>query len=516
MNIKSPEYWRNDIQTFETKTAEFCAGEIDKAAYKGVSGKFGSYSQRSGTEHMLRLRMASGCVTMDRLKFVADTIRKYNIKRVHFTTCQTIQLHDLEPSVIAQIIEEALEVGIVTLGGGGDYPRNVMCSPLSGVEKDEYFDVKPWADAAGDYLLSFINAEKMPRKLKVGFSNSPKNLTHVTYRDLGFAAREDGTFDVYSAGGLGKGPMFGVKVDEAVEPRNILYYVKAMRLNFIENGNYQSRAKSRSRFMQETLGGADEYAAAFKNKLEQVMSDGEDLTIQVPRGEIKKQGDGTTVCHNRAMEQKQSGLYSVAWHPFGGQPTPESICELYELIKDMDSVELRLAPDETAYIINLTGAEAEKVIEATKGGGENEFEMSVSCIGASICQIGLRDSQALLNACIEKVREEQIPSGALPQIHISGCPSSCGTHQTGALGFRGAAKMIDKKPHSAYALFVNGNERQGRERMGEELGVILEEQIPDFLVELGKAVAESGSDYYTWNSKDENAVKAIADKYIVK
>ena len=42
------------------------------------------------------------------------------------------------------------------MGGGGDFPRNVMCSPLSGVEKDEYFDVLPWAKAAGDYLMNFI------------------------------------------------------------------------------------------------------------------------------------------------------------------------------------------------------------------------------------------------------------------------------------------------------------------------------------------------------------------------
>ena len=55
-----------------------------------------------------------------------------------------------------------------------------MCSPLSGVEKDEYFDVVPWAEAAGDYLMQFILAEKMPRKLKVCFSNSPKNIPHAT------------------------------------------------------------------------------------------------------------------------------------------------------------------------------------------------------------------------------------------------------------------------------------------------------------------------------------------------
>ena len=115
-------------------------------------------------------------------------------------------------------MEDALDVGIVTMGGGGDFPRNVMCSPLSGVEADEYFDVRPWAEAAGEYLMTFINAEKMPRKLKVCFSNSPKNIPHATYRDLGFVATKEGKFDVYSAGGLGNNARFGVKVAEAVEP----------------------------------------------------------------------------------------------------------------------------------------------------------------------------------------------------------------------------------------------------------------------------------------------------------
>ena len=54
------------------------------------------------------------------------------------------------------IMEKALDVGIVTMGGGGDFPRNVMCSPLSGVEKEEYFDVRPWAEAAGELSLIHI------------------------------------------------------------------------------------------------------------------------------------------------------------------------------------------------------------------------------------------------------------------------------------------------------------------------------------------------------------------------
>ena len=75
---------------------------------------------------------------------------------------------------------KALDAGINTLGGGGDFPRNVMCSPLSGVEQGEYFDVLPYAEAAEEYLMTLIHAQKMPRKLKVAFSNSPKNSTHAT------------------------------------------------------------------------------------------------------------------------------------------------------------------------------------------------------------------------------------------------------------------------------------------------------------------------------------------------
>ena len=198
-------------------------------------------------------------------------------------------------------MERALDCGIVTMGGGGDFPRNVMCSPLSGVEKDEYFNVMPYAEAAADYLMNFIKAEKMPRKLKVAFSSSPKNLTHATFRDLGFAARPDGKFDVYSAGGLGNNPRFGVKVAEAVDPEKVLYYVKAMWLTFRAYGNYENRGKARTRYMQEILGGPEKYAEAFLEKLNQVLASGENLDLAVAPWDISKKGNGSTACGARVI-----------------------------------------------------------------------------------------------------------------------------------------------------------------------------------------------------------------------
>ena len=514
MEIRNDHNWKEDIPAFREKTAAFYAGELNKDAYKGFSGLYGSYAQKGGKASMLRLRMTGGCVTKEKLKFIADTIRTYNLKKAHFTTCQTIQLHDLDGSIVADIMEQAMDVGIITMGGGGDFPRNVTCSPLSGVEKDEYFNVLPWAKAAGEYLMGFIRAEKMPRKLKVAFSSSPSNLSHATYRDLGFAARPDGCFDVYSAGGLGNNPQFGVKVAEGVAPEKILYYIKAMWLTFRAYGNYENRGKARTRYMQEALGGAENYRKAYQEKLQEVLASGEQLDLS--REEVKaaagmkekqgKTGDGSSASGERVLEQKQPGLYTVIWHPIGGQPRPETLASLGELMQSIDGTELRLAPDETAYIINLTGAEAEKA--------QTKFETSVSCIGASICQVGARDSQALLQACVKAVGEAQIPDGALPQIHISGCPSSCGTHQTGPMGFRGGVRMADGKAQPAFVFYLGGNEVQGKETMGRELGTMFESEIPSFLVKLGKEIAARGLDFESYRTQYPDGIEKAAAEYL--
>lgn len=513
MNKIAPEIWKKDLGKFQKKTNQFYNGELDKNVYKGFSGGYGSYAQRGGKASMLRLRMPGGRLTVNKLKFVADVIEKHQIDRVHLTTCQTIQLHNLQPEAVYDIVESALDHGIVTRGGGGDFPRNVMASPLSGVESGEYFDVLPYAEAAGEYLMTFIQAEKMPRKLKVCFSNSPANRTHATFRDLGFVARPDGRFDVYSAGGLGNHPRMGLLVAEGIDPSQILYYICAMRDTFIAYGNYEKRSRARTRYMQETLG-EEGYIRAYQEKLQEVYNSHNDLDLNLSPAPVQKKGHGTAAAGVRVLPQKQEGLYTVEYHPIGGCPAPSKFRELYELLKDMEGVEIRLSPEEGMYIINLTGSETGKVLEATRDGAQTLFETSVACIGASICQVGLCDSQKLLAKCVAEIREAGIPDGALPQIHISGCTSSCGTHQTGEIGFHGGVKRIDGKMVSAFTLHLHGCDAQGVEQFGEQAGMMLQKKIPAFLVELGKAVEAAGTTYAEWKRDNIEQIKAIAAKYL--
>ena len=510
-----PIAWKQEMPAFRAKAAEFYAGQLDRNLYKGFSGLYGSYAQKDGKASMLRLRMTAGRVTKPKLAFVADALRRYPVPRLHFTTGQTIQLHDLAEQPLCDIMESALDVGIVTMGGGGDFPRNVMCSPLAGVEAGEYFNVLPWAEAAADYLMTFIKAEKLPRKLKVGFSSSAANLTHATYRDLGFAARPDGTFDVYSAGGLGNNPMLGVLVAQAVRPEKILYYIKAMWLTFRAYGNYENRGKARTRYMQQVCGGPEGYARAFAEKLAEVYASGEQLDITAEETPVIKPGDGSTAAGPRVVAQKQPGLYAVAWHPIGGMPNKQVFCAVADAVAGMDAAELRLAPDQTAWVVNLTGAEAQQILLLTEGDTAHSlFETSVSCIGGATCQVGVRDSQTLLAECVKAVRAADIPDGALPKMYFSGCPSSCGAHQTGDIGLRGGIKKVDGKTVPAFVLYAGGCQLQGREAMGRELGTVEEHRIPALLVKLGRTVAESGKTYAEWFAADPAALEAVAAEFL--
>lgn len=540
MNQDLIKEFKADLKDFREMTEKFYEKEVSVKDYKGFSGGFGSYAQKGGEASMLRLRMSGGRVTKEKLKFLVDSIEKYDVKRVHITTCQTVQFHDLGAKAVGDIMEQAMEVGIVTRGGGGDFPRNTMVSPLSGVEQGEYFDVLPYAEKASDYLMGIIKTVKLPRKLKVGFSNSPANVTHATFRDLGFVAKENGCFDVYSAGGLGNNYRMGVKVAEDAKPTEVLYYVEAMVRTFTTYGNYESRAKSRTRYMQETLG-IDGYQRAYQEKLEEVKIECKGSLLIEIEDKIKEQGNSNVTekgikdfsektvenqqkttdrypqkeaASQRIMVQKQKGLYAVAYHPIGGIVPTEKFGEIYEIIKNIDNAEVRIAPDETLYIINLNALQSEKVAAITEDGAKNLFETSVSCIGSTVCQIGLRDSQGLLASIIKAVEPYHFADGVLPRIHISGCTSSCGTHQIGQLGFHGASKRIDGKMQSAFAFHVNGQEEQGKEHFGDEWGIMAAEAIPTFFVELGQLISKENLTYDTWYAKNPEILKKIAEKYL--
>lgn len=509
------EILSKEIEVFREQGYKFLNKELNVGEFKKISGGMGVYAHRGGQEFMVRLRVPSGVAGLNLLEEAYNWALKYNLDKIHLTTREAIQLHGISIDAVCDIMQEGLTKGIYTRGGGGNFPRNVALNPLSGVEVGEVFDVTPYALATNDHYMKKIYTYKLPRKIKTAFSNNEDDAVHCTITDLGFLAVEkhgERFFKVYIGGGAGRNARKSVELDELIPIKDTLYCVDAMVNLFIAEGDYNNPGKARIRYIAERMGD-EEFKNCFRKHLEEVKAKG-GLDLKVEDITYNKKGLATDLKHNRLIAQKQDGLYAVLFHPVGGQLKLDVLKELIDAIKDIEEVEVRLGMDENLYIRNLNGKEAERILNLTQGkGGETLAERSVACIGVPVCQMGVIQSQNTLNEIVNLLKENNIEEGLLPRIRISGCPNSCGMHQIGEIGFAGKKKKVDDKLENVFELHFGGKVGINTINLGEYYGDILQRDVPNFLINVAKAVKADNSIFDLWIEKNTEKFKVIFEEY---
>ena len=507
----------DEIPLFRENGHKFLKKEISKMEFKHISGGMGVYAHRDGEHFMIRLRVASGVLDLEQLKLVQHFAHKYNLNQIHLTTRQAIQLHGLTIDEVCDIMEEGIHKDMYTRGGGGNFPRNVAISPLSGVDELDAFDVTPYAIKVNEHFMNKITTYKLPRKLKVAFSSSPKDEGKATINDLGFMAiKKDGKdyFKVYIAGGMGKNPKKGCQFDELVEPKDVLYHVEAMTNLFIEKGNYENKNKARTRYILMEMG-EEALLDCYKKHLKEA-KENLDLDLNITQKVYDKKGIFIDLKDYRLINQKQKGLYSVYVHPLNGQLKVSDLDKIIDAINDMEDIEVRLAMSEGMYIRNLNGEEAKKVLDVTKDiTGRYKIQQSSACIGVPICQMGIAESQNSLEEIIKYLEEKGYNSDVLPQIHISGCPNSCSTHQVSAIGFAGKKKRVKDKTEDAYELHIGGKTTLDDTRLGKVYGDVLRKDLGSLLYDISKALEKSNLEFYDYIESNEVELIGIVEKYLV-
>ena len=349
-----------EIPVFRELGHKFVNKEVSSGDFKAMSGGMGSYAQRGGQDFMIRLRIPSGIMSMDKFKKVYELAKKQNLDKVHLTTRQAIQLHSLSIDGVCDTMEEALKNDIFTRGGGGNFPRNVSISPLSGVDVEEAFDVTPYAEAVNEHFMSKITTYKLPRKLKVSFSSSEKDCGNSTVADLGFLAiKKDNKeyFKVYIGGGIGKNPAKSVEFDSLINPNEILYHVEAITNLFIAEGDYENKNKARIRYIVDRMG-EEAFLNCYKEHLNKVF-ESENLDVNIEYKEYKKQGIKTSITHNRLIPQKQEGLYSVYFHPVCGQLSMSNYKLLIDKLDKLKDLAFESLNKKGEYILNHLTPETE-------------------------------------------------------------------------------------------------------------------------------------------------------------
>lgn len=509
---------REEIVEFRKVGEKFLNKEISVADFKKQSGGMGVYAERGGKKFMIRLRMPSGITSEYELNKIYEMAKKNDLKGIHLTTRQAIQLHTLEFENLCDLMEECLDYNIFTRGSGGNFPRNVAISPLAGVDRDEAFDTTNYALAVGNYFLERVYTYNLPRKLKVSFSSTHKDKAQVTVQDLGFLAVNNNgknSFTVYAGGGLGMNPRKAVIVEENVDPNDVLFYVEGMVKFFMSEGDYNNKARARIRYILERMG-EEEFVKEYKKYVEAEKANSE-LKLNIKSTETTKKGIVTEVEHKRLYAQKQEGLYSVYIHPLGGQLKLEDLKTLCDFIKDKEDIQVRLAMVEGMYIRNLNGKEAEELLKISEKFSENlDVMQSISCIGVPICQMGRCNSQELLRNIAAYLKEKGYDKDILPRVYISGCPNSCGVHEVGPIGFMGLKVKADGEFKDAFRLHVGGRAYIGKTVLGEEKGDFLPERIPEFLYELSGKLEESNMKFQDYIVEKEEEFDNLVNKYKVQ
>lgn len=490
----------SEIEDFRELGHKFLDKKVTSAEFKAVSGGMGVYAQRGGEKFMIRLRIPSGIFEFDYFKLIGSYVEKYNLEYVHFTTRQAVQLHDLEIDTLCDIMEDATAHGLYSRGAGGNFPRNVSLSPLSGVDKEEAFDVTPYAKAAGEYLMDNITKYRLPRKLKVAFSGSCEDTGNATLTDLGFVAVKQGNkrfFKLYIAGGLGNNPKLGFAYDEMIKPSEILYYLEGVIRIFMAEGDYENKGRARLRYVPERMG-EKEFLDCYKEHVKKVKETTKLKEIKGTRSSAQQKLDieNSIVNYDEVILQRQKGLYTVELHPSCGIIQRDDYLLLIDTLSKQVKQDIRLTMNESLYIRNLTCPEAKEILKIKdKFNAVHNINKSVTCIGVPICQIGILNSRELLQSILIFLEEKKTPLMYLPSISISGCMNSCARHQVSSLGFAGGKKRIDDQVVEVFELHVGGKVLKNHTKFGKIIGHIKSNEIPNFLDRLGHKLNEKNKEF---------------------
>lgn len=512
------QFLKEEAEAFRKLGYQFLEGEVSRAEFKGKSGGMGCYAQRDGKQFMIRLRTPSGVVTLPHFKLILGYAKQHGLDKIHITTRQAIQLHNLTIDQVCDVMQDAIDHDLFTRGGGGNFPRNVSLSPMAGADPGEAFDVTPYALQVGHYFLRNAPEYKLPRKLKVAFSSGESDTAFATINDMGFiAVEQDGKpyFKLWLAGGMGGGPAVGLPFDELVKPEEVLVYVEAMVRLFVAEGDYEHKAKARIRFIPRRMG-EEAFMECYKGYVKQVREACQ-FDAVTPEAAVTEAWESEIGKSEQVViAQRQKGRYAVVLHPVCGQLAVEDAEQLDAFLDTCEAPELRLGMLEDLFVRNLTKTEAEKLLALTAGSMKrSKVEMSVSCIGTPTCQMGVLESQRLCHAILDEVEECGVGKEYLPRICISGCPNSCSRHQVAELGFAGKIKPVDGERVESYDCYTGGIVSLKETRMGENLGTVPAEKIPALVTELGTVLEEARVPYTAYVAEHMDAVRELVGRYVI-
>ena len=531
--INLPPTIKDDLNRFKEETEKFKNEKISSTEFRSFRVTNGIYEQRERGTYMLRVRFTAGVVLPEQMRALASVSRKYGNGVLHVTTRQDIQVHSVKLDNIYPALLELYDAGLSTKGGGGNTVRNISGCYDSGVCDKEIFDVTPYSIALAEVLLTDPLSFQLPRKYKIAFSGCSDDCAGATINDVGFIARkrgEESGFAVYAGGGMGANSRVAELLEEFIPAGDIHYTAEAVKRVFDKHGNRKNRNRARLRFLIEQIG-FERFKELYRAELSELRQNGfPNLQVRdIPKNDHtindagKQPLDGFKEWREiNVISQKQQGYFLVHIPLILGDIHADILDKLADIIEKQGEGMVRTTPSQNLVLRWVHETELaelhERLMELSLA--ENIppiLSNAISCAGASTCQLGICLSRGLAKGITDELKHSNLNLDRFVDldIHISGCPNSCGRHPIADIGMYGAARRIDGRLAPHYVIQLGGKVSEGKTRLAEGNTAIPAKNVPAFLADFLRSFQESPQ-FPDFDTFFESTGKETAGKLITK
>lgn len=415
-------------------------GEMERLKWVGI------YPQRQGGDaFMLRIKVPGGQLTAPQAAVIGGIAEEFarapapnpvfGDSYLDLTTRQDIQMHWIKIGAIPEIWRRLEEVGVTTVQACGDSARNVLCCPVSGIDRDESVHAFPIAAAISNFFTGNREYANLPRKFKMSVTGCVEDCAQSEINDIGLvpARLDDGTagFNLLVGGGLSDGPRLASDIDVFIEADEAVELTRGIAQLYGELGNRENRWVNRMRYLVQEMG-----PETFRDELAKRVN----FTLR-PAGEHLTKGYRGD--HIGVHPQRQAGFSYVGLNVPVGRMAGHELIEAAQLAEEYGNGEIRLATDQNFILTGVPDYRipdllAEPLLQKYSPNPKPFMRGVVACTGSEFCRFAIVETKARAVEWARYLDEHVTPNGnGIIRMHFSGCSASCAQPQIGDIGFRG-------------------------------------------------------------------------------
>ena len=478
------------VAHYREQTERYLAGNLAEDEFLQLRLRNGLYVQRLAP--MLRVAVPYGSLSSVQLRKLAHIARKYDRGYGHLSTRQNMQYNWPELAEVPDILQELAEVQMHAIQTSGNCIRNVTTDELAGVCANEEVDARPYCELIRQWSTAHPEFDWLPRKFKIavkGAHSASVDRAAIAVHDIGLGVKRNEagevTFDVYVGGGLGRTPVIGSLIREALPLEHLLTYLEAIMRVYNRYGRRDNKYKARIKILVRAM-----TADGFREKVDaewdeilktsQIVTEAEmariegrferpayepleDQPDQIGQWRLEDPAFDRWVRHS-VFEHQQSGYVSVMLSTKVTGTPPGDVSDV-----QMDAVadwadqfghgEIRISHQQNFVLPDVRQSDLRTLFQAATEqhlANPNVGLLTdiICCPGGDYCSLANAKSIPVAEAIQQKFDsyDDLYDLGDI-DLNISGCMNACGHHHVGHIGILG----VDKKGEEFYQISLGGN-----------------------------------------------------------